>query len=295
MNLLLEAVGFGLVTASILAIASVAVSLQYGVDGIPNFAHGDLLTLAAYFAWMSQNLFNANLEVAFLVAACLTAVVAWVINRFILETFRKARARYTTLLIVTIGLSLIIQNGIIVVLGPSAQILSVPETQLTRVGPFLWTNAQVVVMVIAAATLVVVHIVLKYTIVGKAQRAVADSPELASITGINPTRVIRLTWLADGFLTGIAGCALVLSSATFNPTTGFAFLLPIFAAAVVGGIGKPYGAMVGALILGIAMEVTAAYLPAGYKLVIAFAILAAVLLVRPQGIFTTVLRGGAAA
>jgi branched-subunit amino acid ABC-type transport system permease component len=129
------------------------------------------------------------------------------------------------------------------------------------------------------------HVMLKYTTFGKSLRAVSDNPSLARVTGIAYPRVIRITWGMDGLIAGFAGFVLAAYVGSITPSLGFGFLVVVFAAAVLGGLGKPYGTMVGALVIGLAMEISAAYLPAEYKQSIAFLILIATLLVRPRGIF----------
>jgi branched-subunit amino acid ABC-type transport system permease component len=132
-----------------------------------------------------------------------------------------------------------------------------------------------------------VHLLLQYTKFGKAQRAISDNRELARVTGIDADRIVSMTWLLDGLIAGFAGFALGASVGSLSPTIGNAFLLVIFAAAIVGGIGKIYGAMAGALLIGLAMEVSALYVPADYKVVVAFVLLVVTLLLRPEGLFTT--------
>jgi branched-chain amino acid transport system permease protein/neutral amino acid transport system permease protein len=126
------------------------------------------------------------------------------------------------------------------------------------------------------------------TRLGKAMRATATNPGLARSCGVATDRVIDAAWLLSGALCGIAGVALVLNTATFTEGTGASFLVPIIAAAVLGGIGQPYGAMLGAVTIGLATEVSAALINPAYKGVVAFAILIVVLLVRPQGILSEV-------
>ncbi len=282
----MHAVGFGLVTSAVIALSAVALSLQFSVSNIPNFAHGEFLTLGAYGALVAQYLTN-NLFFDALVGAGVTATAAWAINRGIIEPFNRRGAKVTVLFVITIALSLMIQNGLIVFFGGTTHSLVIPFQSVNQVGPFLWTATDIVVMVVAVAIMVTLHVVLRYTTFGKAQRAVADSRELASVTGINMPRVVALTWLMAGGIAGLAGVVIALQGGTFNPLTGYSFLLVTFAAAVAGGIGRPYGAMAGAVILGLVTEVGGAYLASSYKQVLAVGILILVLLVRPSGLFGT--------
>jgi branched-chain amino acid transport system permease protein/neutral amino acid transport system permease protein len=136
--------------------------------------------------------------------------------------------------------------------------------------------------------MLVVHLVSTQTRLGKAMRATATNPGLARSCGVATDRVIDAAWLLSGALCGIAGVAFVLNTATFSESTGAGFLVPIIAAAVLGGIGQPYGAMLGALTIGLSSEIAAALINPAYKDVVAFSILILVLLIRPQGILSEV-------
>ena len=153
------------------------------------------------------------------------------------------------------------------------------------------TGSQLAIMGIAVVAMVSVHLLSTRTRLGKAMRATATNPGLARSCGVATDRVIDVAWLLSGALCGIAGVVLVLNTATFSEVTGANFLVPIIAAAVLGGIGQPYGAMLGAVTIGLASEVAASVINPSYKDVVAFAILIVVLLVRPQGILSEVASG----
>jgi branched-chain amino acid transport system permease protein/neutral amino acid transport system permease protein len=148
-----------------------------------------------------------------------------------------------------------------------------------------FTTNELLIMGMAVVAMAGIHLVLRYTRIGKAMRATAGDPALARSCGIPTGRVIDLAWLASGALCGLAGVSLAITLATFTAGTGSAFLVPIIAAAVLGGIGQPYGAMLGALTVGIVSEVSAVYISPQYKSVAAFTILILVLVIRPHGIF----------
>jgi Branched-chain amino acid ABC-type transport system, permease components len=281
---LLLAIGFGLVTASIIALATVALSLQYSVTNVPNFAHGELLTLGAYGALVAQRATD-NIALQALTAAIVAGAFAWAMNFFIIQPFNRRGARRLVLFILTLAVSLILQNGILIVFGGSNIGYSLPGGDVQHIGPFIFFGQDITIMGSAAAILLTVHLILRRTKFGKAARAISDSRELAKVTGIDADRIVQLTWLIDGLIAGFAGFALGAAVGSLSPTIGNSFLLVIFAAAIVGGIGKIYGSMVGALLIGLAMEVSAIYLAADYKAVVAFMFLIAALLLRPQGLF----------
>ncbi|MGH9101749.1 MAG: branched-chain amino acid ABC transporter permease [Acidimicrobiales bacterium] len=286
MTVFTNAIGFGLVTAAILSLSAVALSLQYGVTNIPNFSHGAFLTVAAYTAYMMQKV-TSNLFVDALIGGLVGALLGYVINRFVIRSFNRQGTRLVIVFIVTIGISIIVQNTIALFFGNQAQALHLPIEKARHLGPFVWTGPEIIIMLVALGFMALTHALLRYTKFGKAQRAVSDDVSLAQVAGINAERIVSITWMLAGFMAGISGVVLAVDTGSFVPTTGFFFLLPTFAVVIVGGIGSAYGAMVGSLIIGLATEIAAPYINASYKEVIAFGILAAFLLLRPQGIFKT--------
>ena len=283
MTAVTNAVGFGMVTAAILAVATVAVTLQYSVTQVPNFAQGDIMTLGAYAAYQTQVVVQ-NLVVEAVVAIVVCALFALLMNYTLIQRFQKQGARNIIILVVTAAVSLILQNVILAIYGGAPVDYKLPAIQPSNYGPFKWTQRDIEIMVAAVLVLVSVHLVLRYTKFGKSQRAVSDDPQLARVSGIDSDRVINLTWLWAGGMTGFAGFILAASVGAFDPSIGFTFLLVIFAAAVVGGIGQAYGAMLGALLIGVAMEVSAVYISSEYKQVVAFVFLIVALLIRPSGL-----------
>lgn len=282
----LLAIGFGFVTAAIIALSTVALSLQYSVTNIPNFAHGELMTIGAYAALTAQRA-TGNLIIQALAAALCAGIVAWSMNRFIIQPFARRKARNLVLFILTLAISLILQNGILLIFGGSNVGYSVAAGGAEHIGPFIFTTEDLLIIASAIVIMLAVHLLLQKTKFGKAQRAISDNRDLARATGIDADRVVQLTWLIAGLIAGFAGFALGASVGSLSPTIGNSFLLVIFAAAIVGGIGRIYGAMAGALLIGLAMEVSALYVPADYKVVVAFALLIITLLLRPEGLFAT--------
>jgi branched-chain amino acid transport system permease protein len=293
MNLLFLSIGFGLVTAAIVALSAVAVSLQVSVNGVPNFAHGELLSIAAFGAVAIQYVIH-QFWIEAVGGLALSAAAAWLLNKFVLQPFIRRGTPLTVLLVATAGASLVLQNVLVIAFGPGNQVIDVTAGIGHKIGPFRWTTIDIVIMVIAGITLAGLHVLLRYTNFGTSLRAVADSRTLAEISGINAERVVDVTWLIAGAISGVAGLALATSGGSFGPYLGSNFLLVTFSAAIIGGIGRPYGAMVGGLIIGLVTEVSAAYVDASYKQVFALALLVLALLFRPQGLLRTP-RGQAAA
>jgi neutral amino acid transport system permease protein len=279
-------VGFGLVTASVLAISAVALTLQFSVTDVPNFSHGELMTIGAYTALEVQT-FTSNLVVGALLAAASGAVLAFILS-LLLGRFARAGAKRFVLFVITIAYGLLLQNLYQIAWGVDTRAYNLPLSEVHHVGPMILTGRQLAIIGIAVVAMISVHVMLKYTKFGKAQRAVADNKELARVAGISVGRVVTITWLIAGSMAGLAGFILGMTVGAITPTLGFDFLLTVFAAVIIGGLGKPYGAMAGALIIGLVTEVSALYIDDDYTTVLAFAILLLALAFRPQGLVATV-------
>lgn len=284
MTVFLHAVGYGLATSAILALAAVAVSLQVSVTNFINFAYGDFMTFGAYVAWQ-LDVKGVPIVAAIAVAGVATGLLGVIANIVVFRPFMRRRVRPVTLLIAGVGLSFIVQNLIVVIWGPEPERLRQTLGSSVKVGPFLFTTGDLIMIGIAAAFLVLLHATLQYTKFGKSLRATSNNIELAQACGINSERIISITWFIAGIFTAVAGVGLVLEESTLSPTTGFAELFVIFGAVILGGIGRPYGAMLGALVVGVLTEVAGQYLNAAYKTSIAFAFVIVLLLFRPQGLF----------
>lgn len=281
---LLHAIGFGLVTAALVGISAVALSLQYGVTNFANFAHGEFLTVGAYAAYATQH-WTHNLPIQVLAGAAAAAGVASLMNVVAIRPFVRTSARLVILLVVTAALSQIIQGSISFGFGLDNVVLARPTESVHHYGPFLWSHLDIGIALTAIIAMGALYVLLHYTSFGKAQRAVADDASLARITGINTKRIVTVTWLITGALAGGAGVALAATVGSFNNQLGFNFLLVTFAAAIIGGIGRTNGAIVGALVIGVLTEITGYYLSSGYKQEFALLALVAFLFIRPRGIF----------
>lgn len=287
MSTVIPAIGFGFITASILAVAAVGFTLQFGVTNILNLAYGDIMAGAAFVAYLVTHA-GYSVWVALLAGGLFGAVFSVFLNRFLYTPFVRHGTKLFGLIIVTIAVSLILQNGLQAIFGANFFSLRMSPGRSLHVASMVFTTAQIGIMAIAVASMLIVHVLLKYTKLGKAMRATATDPELARTCGISTDRVVDLAWALSGALCGIAGVALVMNVTSFTSTTGGHFLIPIVAAAVLGGVGQPYGAMLGALVIGIASEVAPALISPDYKQVVAFVILIVVLLLRPQGILSEI-------
>lgn len=286
MSHFLVAVGFGLATASVVALAAVAVSLQISVTNFINFAYGDFMTFGAYIAWTATQR-GVNFFIAIVLGGIATGLLGVLANILVFRPFMRRRVRPVTLLIAGVGLSFIVQNGITVIWGSEPVRFQQTLGDALHLGPFVLTPGDLLMIGSSAGLLVLLHLMLTYTKFGKALRATSNNVELAQACGIDSERVISITWFIAGIFTAVAGVGLVLQESTLDPVTGFTELFVIFGAVILGGIGRPYGAMLGALVVGILTEVSGAYVNASYKTSIAFGVVILLLLFRPQGLFTT--------
>jgi branched-subunit amino acid ABC-type transport system permease component len=284
MTVFLHAVGFGLATSAILALAAVAVSLQVSVTNFINFAYGDFMTFGAYIAWQ-LDVKGVNIVLAIAIAGVATGLLGIVANLVVFRPFMRRKVRPVTLLIAGVGVSFIVQNLIVIIWGAEPKRLVQTIGTSVQVGPFLLTTGDLIMICTAIAFLVLLHVTLKYTKFGKSLRATSNNIELAQACGIDSERIISITWFIAGIFTAVAGVGLVLEESTLSPTTGFNELFIIFGAVILGGLGRPYGAMLGALIVGVLTEVAGQYVNAAYKTSFAFAFVIVLLLFRPQGLF----------
>lgn len=323
-----DAFAVGVVTGSVLALGAVGLTLIYGILKFAHFAHGDAMMLAAYIAffaltgvvvgertdtkllpWSLSDLpgatnsipwpsqlgggefsFGYGLILAMVVAAIAMALIFLVLDYLVYRPLRRRGSSIVHFAITSLGIA-IAMRSLMLLIWASFRRLYVPGIRPTTDLPFdvRIVTDQIFIFFTAMLLAVLVYALLFRTKLGKAMRAVSDNPDLAEVSGINPEQIIRWTWLIGGVLVAVAGVMLALQ-AQLKPELGFILLLPLFAATILGGIGSPQGAFVGAMIVGVSQEVFAGVGPdiglsSGYKFSVAFVILILILLVRPRGLF----------
>lgn len=268
----------------LLALGAVGLSLVFGTTGLSNFAHAEMLSMGGILAFLFMGL-TGNIWLAGGIAVALMAFFGWFQDRILWRPLRKRRLSLMQMMIVSIGLSIVLQNIFQFFFGASILRIdpSTPKT-ITLAGVTL-TLQSYVAMGIALVMIVAVAIAMKYSRFGRATRAVADNRALAEASGIDVDRVISVVWTVGVALAGLSGVllGLVLNGIAWN--TGWHYLLLLFAAVILGGIGTALGAIVGALIIGVVVEMANIWLPGDLKHAAALFILIVVLLVRPQGLF----------
>jgi len=325
----------GIIVGSILALGALGLTLIYGVLKFGNFAHGDTMMLGAYLAFFfltglvkeTRRDTNIGINVSdlpgagdrigdlsfgygFLLALVLAAVdvaaLSVGLDRLVYRPLRRRKSGIVIFAAASIGIAFCIRSVLLMIWGPE------PRTYVSGIVPkndypldiSLKTN-EVFTFLVALGLTALVYFLLFRTKLGKAMRAYADNPDLSLVSGINTDRIVTWTWVIGGALMAIAGVLLGLQ-ANLKPELGFQLLLPLFAAAILGGLGKPQGAFIGALVVGVSQETAVAFGPvlsdilevltlglwspdvhisAGYKPGVAFIILILILLVRPRGLF----------
>ena len=282
----------GLVFALLLAMASLGLSMIFGTTGLTNFAHGELVTFGALVAFGVDQLpgeiriggANVTILVAIVVATIASGIFGWVNDRALWRPLRHRGTGLVAMMVVSIGLSIFLRNIYQYIVGGSThQYSQYSSPRPYTWGPILVTPKDIAIVLFSTVVLVAVVVALQRTKLGKATRAVADNPALSAASGINVDRVISVVWIVGTALAGLSGVLFGLTQG-WDYQLGFKILLLVFAATVLGGLGTAWGAIVGALVIGIFIEVSTLFIPAELKFVGALLVLIIVLLFRPQGL-----------
>lgn len=315
----------GAVSGSIYAMGAIGVTLVFSIMRFAHFAHADMMTLGAFVVFLLTSLFPGigaavGLPSALLLlplAMAFTAVAAVGIDRAFYKPLRAHNVKPIVMVIASLGVTLMLQGVIRLFAGTSGKSLYIAERKdIFRLElpydlaarPIVITEPQIILMVFTILAVVSLHLFLSRSRLGKAMRAMSDNPDLARASGINTNTIVAVTWVIAGGLAAAAGTLLSLD-VTFKPDLSFHLLLPIFAAAIVGGVGHPYGAIAGGFVVGfaetlaifnwsvllrpfsdslpgwLALPGNLALVGTEYKLVVPFFILVAILVWRPTGIF----------
>ena len=290
MSLFLASFGFGLVTAAVLAIASVGFTMQFAVTDVLNLAYGAVMIASAFVAY-AVNQAGASVWIGMLAAAAAGSGGSVLLNQGIYTPFQRRTANSArapiTMVIVSLGITLIIEFGLQAIVGGTNVSYTMSQGPTVKAGGLVLTAVQFVIIGLAVVVMAAVHGLLRYTKLGKAMRATSANRSLARNCGIRTARIVTVTWAVTGALCGIAGTVFAINNGSFGATSADLFLVVILAAVFLGGPGSAYGAMLGALIIGLATEMSAAYINPSYKDVVAFAVLLIMLAVRPSGLLGT--------
>lgn len=286
LNLLIN----GLIEGAVIALPALALTLIMAIARFPQAATGDIATLGAYVAVGLQALaivagIQATLPsmvvgtVGAAIAGAIVSTLAW---RLIFS--RLSRAPMVSSLLAAIGLAFFLRSLIALVVGHDQRTFAVPLVRAWNFNGVRLLPSDLVIAITATAVLAAVFIWLRYSRSGRLLRALADNADLARLSGIRTHSLMWQLWAIAGALSGLGGVLLGVKSVVM-PELGWELLLPAFAAMIVGGIGSPVGAVVGALLLGVGQELSVQWVGPSYKIVVSFAVLLIVLLVRPAGLF----------
>lgn len=284
MHQLVQAIGFGIAAGAVLSLGAVGFTLQFGISNVLNIAYGALMSIGAFLGLFLLGL-GLNVWLAMVIAGLAIGACSVALNRGLISPLvRKGMAPFG-LVIVSVSAGIVMEYVIVAVAGPDTQSYgNLGGRTLTFLG---WTlsTAQVVIFGVALVLMLALHLLLTRTQLGRAMRATAANRTLARSCGIATSRISDIAWFLSGTFCGMAGVALAITIESFDFTLGSVFLIPMIAAAVLGGVGQPYGAMIGGLVVGIVSSVSSAYWDPAYQSVVAFGIIIVMLLARPRGLF----------
>ena len=301
--MMLQVIADGVIVGSVISLGAIGLTLTYSILRFSNFGHGELLAWGAYLALSTLGWFAAlggggtpfaplsfgwpmlgALAVAALGTAGLALGLDWLL-------FRRLRTQGAiTLVIASFGAALALRNLLFFVYGGIPQYyasdlqMAIALVPRSIGGGLRITPDQLFVLALAVVIVIGLHLFLSRSAMGRAMRGTASNPQLARVTGIDPEHVLRVTWVLGGVLAAVAGVFAGLT-VQLRPTMGLDLLLPLFAAAILGGIGSVWGAVIGGLIVGLAESAAVVWIGAEYRAAAAFVVLIAILLVRPTGIF----------
>jgi neutral amino acid transport system permease protein len=283
LRVLVDGIRFGLV----IAITGVGLSLIFGTTGLTNFAHGELVTIGAVLAWTLNVTFGLQLIWATVLAIVGGGVLGAATDLVIWRPMRRRRAGLVAQLVISIGLALALRYVVLIYFGGRSESFADYTNQVERNYGFISiTDKDLATIVISLAVLVGVALLLQRTRIGKAMRAVSDNRDLAAASGIDVERVVLFVWILAGALAALGGVLFGLSElgGTVQYEMGFSLLLLMFAGVILGGLGTAYGALVGCLIVGMLVEVSAQIIPVDLKYLGGLGVLIVILVIRPQGL-----------
>lgn len=298
--MILQHIADGLLTGAIIALGAIGLSLTMRILKFANFSHSELLTWGAYSAFLFLGFFKAMdgvlggpigpfsfgaaLILATVLAGAATAALALVLDRLVFRHLRL-EAGAMTMVFASFGVALLVRNLVLVSFGPAPLYYSNELQIAVRLpGGVRVMPDQMFVLTLTVVLVVLLHLFLTRSLAGVAMRGVAENPDLARVSGVDVAAVVRWTWILGGVGAAIAG-VLYGMTVQLRPELGFSLILPLFAAAILGGTGSMYGAVIGGLLVGLSENLAVMVIPTGYKPAVPFLLILLILYVRPQGLF----------
>ncbi len=290
MSNLLQLIVNGLIIGSILALAGIGVSLPFGILRVVNFAQGDYLTYGAFAAFYLNVRLGYSIILAGIGSVLAIGVLGMLLEFGYWRPMRRRKAGAFAMLLSSFGLALVMRGVLFIVASAQPRAYNVDKFQSYSIFGIRISQSELIAVAVGLVAVIGLALLLSRTRLGRQLRALSDNRELASIAGVNTDRLVLFTWILAGALAALAGVLQALIQSSFDPNMGSYLLLPVFAAVILGGLGSAYGALIGGLITGLAMELPtwSAFgggLDPKWQNVVAFGVLVVVLIVRPRGIF----------
>ncbi len=271
----------GITSGCVIALGAIGLTLTYGILRFANLSHGDLVAVFAYLGLACERLAN-NVFLAGIGALIGGSLVGLSLERMVWRPLRRKGGSLVAMLIVSVGIAITSRHLLMAIAGSGLYFYEV-SPRIFHLGDIRISSVQILVVVTSVAAMLLLHYILQQTKLGKAMRATSDEPALARVSGIDVNRVIDWMWIIGMGLAGLAGFLYGLQT-SLRPDMGFYLLLPMFAAVILGGVGNPYGAMLGGLIIGLAQDLSLIVLPSEYKIAVSFVVMIIVLVFRPKGV-----------
>jgi neutral amino acid transport system permease protein len=282
---MIAAFGFGLVIASVLMLSALGFNLTYAVSEILNIGFIAFMLLGEFIA---LKIFESTGQLWFatLAAAAVTGVAALLLHRYLLKPFTRRGTQPFVVVLVLLGTYTLIAAGLSIVFGRGSYAFQLSHSlkRPVHIAGMLFTEIQLIACVGAILLVFLVDGVLRYTSLGRDVRAICDDRDLASNKGVRVSQITSLVWLTSGFLGGLAGVSLAVVQASFSTKGGDLYFVLLTAAAFLGGVGKPYGALAGAIVVGVMTQEAAIWVPSDLSALVAFLALIATIMFRPGGI-----------
>src|SRR4029077_7029553 len=283
LNVILQQGINGIVVGGLYVLVALGLTLIYGVLVQINFAHADIVTLGAFVAYFVAHLLSGNYFIGIAVALIVGGVLGWLINAAIFAPLRE-RGSELLPLIATIGISIMLQNAMLLLFGPIPYSFNTPySTKVIHVGSLFFTLQSLLIILVSTATITLLYAFMKFTFLGKALRAVSQDRETAALMGINPNFLIMLTFIIASALAGMSG-ALLGPVLVLTPFAGTSVIVKAFAIVIIGGFGNVEGTIIAGLIVGLIESYTTQFLDPGLIDIVVFALLLVMLGLRPTGL-----------
>lgn len=275
----------GVVLGSLYVLVALGLTLIYGVLVQINFAHADFVTIGAFAAYFFMHLAGGSYLAGIAVALVAGGVLGWLINLSIFAPLRRKGGELPPL-IATIGVSVMLQNAMLAWFGPVPYAFETPYSQqVFRVAGTFITMQSIIIIVVSAATIALLYVFMKFTFLGKALRAVSQDYETAGLMGINPNRLILLTFVLASALAGMGG-AMLAPVLVLTPFAGASVIVKAFAIVIIGGFGNVEGTILAGLLVGLIESYTTQFLAPGLIDIVVFGLLLMMLALRPTGLIS---------